>query len=73
MNAPTSLVEPLAKQAYSVQEVAEILGVSSDKVYELIRGNVIPHKRLGRRIIVPAKPFDAWLNNSDSWESFGTL
>ena len=63
--------ELIAKQAYSVQEVAALLGVSSDKVYELTRANVIPHKRLGRRIIIPAKPFDAWLNSSDTWESFG--
>ena len=57
------------RKAYSVPEVAEMLGVSVDTVYELMRGNLIPHKRLGRRIIIPAGAFDDWLNDADEWQS----
>ena len=57
------------RKAYSVPEVAEMLGVSVDTVYELVRGNLIPHKRLGRRIIIPAGTFDTWLNDADEWQS----
>lgn len=57
--------------AYTVSEVAALLGVSTDKVYELVRGHVLPHKRLGRRIIVPRLGFERWLNAPDSWESEG--
>lgn len=60
------------RSAYSVVEVASRLGVSTDKAYELVRGGVIPHKRLGRRIIIPAKLFEEWLNGSESWCSFDT-
>ncbi len=58
------------KLAYSVFEVAEILGISTDKTYELIRANALPHKRLGRRIIIPSQRFYEWLNSTESWESF---
>lgn len=60
-----------ARVAYSVQEVAHLLGVSTDKVYELIRGQVLPHKRLGRRIIVPRLGFERWLDAHGPWESGG--
>ena len=60
----------LERMAYTVLEVAEVLGLSKDKVYELIRGNRIPHKRLGRRIIVPRKRFEEWLAESDDWDAF---
>lgn len=58
------------RMAYSVGEVTTLLGVSADKVRELVRGNIIPHKRLGRRIIIPCKLFDQWLNDPESWASF---
>ena len=57
------------RKAYNVTRVAEMLGVSVDTVYELVRGNRIPHKRLGRRIIIPASAFDEWLNDTDEWQS----
>lgn len=63
-------LNPAHRLAYTVPEVAQLLGLSTDKVYELVRGNIIPHIRLGRRIIIPRKRFEAWLNNSNSWASF---
>lgn len=57
--------------AYTVSEVAALLGVSTDKVYELVRGHVLPHKRLGRRIIVPRVGFERWLDAPEPWESGG--
>lgn len=56
--------------AYSVRDVAEVLGVSTDTVYELIRGNKIPHRRLGRRILIPVQAFTDWLNAEQPWGSF---
>ena len=56
--------------AYSVGEAASLMGVSNDKVRELVRANEIPHKRIGRRIIIPRAAFERWLNESDSWASF---
>lgn len=56
--------------AYSVGEAASLMGVSNDKVRELVRANEIPHKRIGRRIIIPRAAFERWLNEADSWASF---
>ena len=57
--------------AYTVSEVAALLGVSTDKVYELVRGHILPHKRLGRRIIVPRVGLERWLATPEPWESGG--
>lgn len=56
--------------AYSVGEAASLMGVSNDKVRELVRANQIPHKRIGRRIIIPRAAFERWLNECDAWGSY---
>ena len=57
---------PIQRQAYSVAEVAQILGVSRDKVYELVRAGVIPHKPIGRRYLIPCKSLHDWLNSPET-------
>ncbi|MEM7738450.1 MAG: helix-turn-helix domain-containing protein [Deinococcota bacterium] len=46
-------MDTVERKAYTVPDTARVLGVSVDTVYELVRANQIPHKRLGRRIIIP--------------------
>jgi len=38
---------------YSVEEVAEVLGISRAFVYECVNRGEIPHLRIGRRILIP--------------------
>lgn len=57
------------RAAYTVAEVAEDLGVSADTVRELVRCNKLPHKRLGRRIVIPVVLFQRWLAEGDAWAS----
>lgn len=57
----------LGKVVYSVVEVAELLDISTDKIYELLRANELPHKRIGRRYIIPGELLHAWLNRADKW------
>ncbi len=45
----------MEKLAYNVRETAEVLGLSSSYVYELIRQGIIPAVRLGRRVVVPVE------------------
>lgn len=59
------------KLFYSVQEATELVGVSSDKIYELVRAAQIPHKRLGRRILIPVAAFHDWAAKPDPWENSG--
>jgi excisionase family DNA binding protein len=50
------------KLAYSVREVAEILGVGRNTAYYLVNGPDFPSIRLGdKRIVVPVDALDAWL------------
>ena len=57
----------LERRAYSVQDVADMLGVSTDVVYRLAKAKKLPHKRLGERIVVPAPLFEKWLEQQESY------
>ena len=51
-------VNPLT---YSVQEAAQALGVSTSKMYELIRAQDFPTVRCGHRCRVSIKGLEAWV------------
>ena len=59
------------KQAYSVAEAAEALGVSEWLVREAIRRGQIRCIRIGTRIIIPAVVIDEILSTPDVDEDFG--
>ena len=44
---------PVARIAYSVREVAQMLGVSAHLVYEEVRTHRIASVRIGGRIVIP--------------------
>lgn len=48
----------------SVPEVAELVGVSRAHAYELIRIGRIPSIRLGRRLLVPRKALEEFLDQA---------
>ena len=60
------------KLAYSLTEAAELLGVGKSTLHRAIRAGLVPHVRIGRRIVIPAKALDEWLmaRATDSWRSF---
>jgi excisionase family DNA binding protein len=52
-----------AEKAYSIQEVAELKGISPDFVRRAIRatsGNVLPAKKVGRGYRISASAVEAW-------------
>lgn len=51
---------------YSVDQVAELLGVARGTAYEYIHNGEIPAIRLGRRWLIPRVRFHAWLNGKAS-------
>jgi excisionase family DNA binding protein len=53
----------------TVPEVAEVVGVSRAHAYELIRLGRIPSIRLGRRLVVPRKALDEFLDQACSLEA----
>ena len=45
----------------TVPEAARLLRISRNLAYELVRQNVLPHIRLGRRILVPRRALQSWI------------
>lgn len=53
----------VAEKAYSIQEVADLKGISPDYVRRAIRatsGNTLPAKKLGRGYRISASAVEAW-------------
>ena len=45
--------QPVERLTYTVDEAAQLLGISRNSAYEAVRRGEIPTIRLGRRILVP--------------------
>lgn len=50
------------RQVYSVEEAAQVLGVSRSHLYEQIRLGRVPCVRIGRRMLVPVTAVERLLN-----------
>ena len=48
----------------SVGEVAGLLGIGTTLAYELVGRGVLPHVRLGRRVLVPRALLEEWIAES---------
>ena len=51
------------KLVYSIQEVADLLGISRSYAYELVR-NGIPALQLGKKRVIPKEKFIMWINGN---------
>lgn len=49
----------------SVAEAAERVGVSDWLIYRLIQQGNFPHRRLGRRIVIPVHALERWIDQTD--------
>ena len=58
----------MEKLVYSIQEVAELLGISRSYAYELVRKGEIPVLRLGKKRVVPKEKFTRWVNGEEELE-----
>lgn len=52
----------MEKMVYSIQEVAELLGISKSYAYELVRNGTIPALVLGKKRLIPKEKFAEWVN-----------
>ena len=50
------------KLTLSVEEAGKLLGVSRQVAYQLIHRADIPTLRIGRRVLVPKKQLEAWMD-----------
>ena len=52
------------RRVYTVKEIAEILGISKNASYDLVKSeNGFVTVRIGKTIRVPIESFDEWLKN----------
>ena len=60
----TKNAQPLKKEkkTYTVEEIAEQLGVSKKVAYSLVKSGQFSYVRVGRAIRVSKLSFDKWLN-----------
>jgi excisionase family DNA binding protein len=54
---------PIACECFNADELALFLGVNRKTVYDYAARGVIPHRRLGRRIIFARAAVVAWLGS----------
>ena len=50
------------KLAYSVPEMAKMLGISRNGAYNLVKSAGFPAIALGRRVLIPVDALQSWLN-----------
>ncbi len=60
-----SILEEVCKRAYTVDDIMKILSISRDGAYELIKKKYFHSVRVGGRIRVSCKSFDAWLEGKE--------
>lgn len=53
----------MEKLTYSVQEVSQLLGIGTTAAYQLVRSEGFPRIQVGRRIVVPKKAFEQWVDS----------
>ena len=56
--------------AYSVKDIMKMTGLARGTIDKEIRAGKLPHKRIGRKIIVPAEALKQWLEASNDWEPY---
>jgi excisionase family DNA binding protein len=58
------LLSDVDRITLTVEEAAELLGISRGLAYQLVAQGDIPSVRLGRRIVVPRRALDALLDTA---------
>ncbi len=54
----------------SIEEAAALLGISRALAYDLVRRGELPQLRLGRRIVVPRKALEAFIDDCTQLNCF---
>ena len=57
------------KSVLSVQELAQQMGISLPKAYELVKEPGFPTIRIGTRILIPTEGFQNWLRQKSGSEA----
>jgi excisionase family DNA binding protein len=58
LGCPNHYPESLALRAYSIDEAAQVLGVSTATIYRLVRRGELPSLKVGARTLIPVRAID---------------
>lgn len=61
------------KKLATIPEIADLLGVSTQRAYEMARRGLIPAVRMGRQVRVDMESLNEWIRNGGSSHSDSTL
>ena len=60
-NSISQQPKPSTKMTLSVNEAAELIGISRPKVYDLLRDGTLPCIHVGKKIVIPRQAVIDWL------------
>lgn len=52
----------MEKLAFNVGEAAKAMGVGKNTMYALVKQEGFPALKVGKKYVIPVKPFEAWLS-----------
>lgn len=58
----SSTVKPIAKKAYTVEEIQLMLGIGKNSAYKLAHSGEFQILKIGTAIRISKSSFDSWLN-----------
>ena len=53
------------KRTYTVEEVANMLGISMSSAYVFVHSGEVPYVRIGKMIRISKRSFDEWLDKQN--------
>ena len=65
-NSISQQPKPSTKMTLSVNEAAELIGISRPKVYDLLRDGTLPSIHVGKKIVIPRQAVIDWLSEGES-------
>ena len=65
-NSTSQQPKPSTKMTLSVNEAAELIGISRPKVYDLLRDGTLPSIHVGKKIVIPRQAVIDWLSEGES-------
>lgn len=63
----------MEKSVLNVKELAETMGISPPKAYELVNSEGFPHFKIGRRLLIPVAAFERWMETQAANQAGGRV
>ena len=65
-NSISQQSKPCTKMTLSVNEAAELIGISRPKMYDLLRDGTLPSIHVGKKIVISKQAVIDWLSEGDN-------